>query len=51
MDYRPGGGRAAVSDRKTIGFGVPNDIDPHHFVVEVPADKANPVLITEHFGL
>ena len=40
-----------MSDRKTIGFGVPNDIDPHHFVVEVPGDKANPVLITEHFGL
>jgi hypothetical protein len=40
-----------VSERKTIGFGVPNDIDPHHFVVDVPAARANPVVIIEHFGL
>jgi hypothetical protein len=40
-----------VSERKTIGFGVPNDIDPHHFVVEIPAARANPVVVTEHFGL
>lgn len=40
-----------MSERKTIGFGVPNDIDPHHFVVEVPATRVNPVVITEHFGL
>lgn len=40
-----------MTDRKTIGFGVPDAMDPHHFVVEVPADKSNPVLITEHFGL
>ena len=31
--------------------GVPNDIDPHHFVVDIPAARANPVLITEQFGL
>jgi hypothetical protein len=40
-----------VSERKTTGFGVPNDIDPHHFVVEIPAARANPVVITEQFGL
>ena len=40
-----------MNERKTLGFGVPNDIDPHHFVVEVPSDKAKPVVITEHFGL
>jgi hypothetical protein len=40
-----------VNTRRTIGFGVPNDIDPHHFVVEIPAARANPVVITEHFGL
>lgn len=40
-----------MKDRKTTGFGVPNDIDPHHFVVEIPAARANPVVVTEHFGL
>ena len=40
-----------MSDRKTTGFGVPNDIDPHHFVVDIPAARANPVVITEQFGL
>ena len=29
-----------MNDRKTTGFGVPNDIDPHHFVVEIPAARA-----------
>lgn len=40
-----------MSERKTTGFGVPNDIDPHHFVVDIPAARANPVVITEQFGL
>jgi hypothetical protein len=40
-----------VSERKTTGFGVPNDIDPHHFVVDISAASANPVVITEQFGL
>lgn len=40
-----------MSERKTAGFGVPNDIDPHHFVVDIPAARANPVVITEQFGL
>ena len=40
-----------MSERKTTGFGVPNDIDPHHCVVDIPAARANPVVITEQFGL
>ena len=28
-----------MSERKTTGFGVPNDIDPHHFVVDIPAAR------------
>jgi hypothetical protein len=40
-----------VSEKKTIGFGVPNEMDPHHFTVEIPAARAEPVVITEHFGL
>lgn len=40
-----------MSERKTTGFGVPNDIDPHHFVVEIPAARESPVVITEQFGL
>jgi hypothetical protein len=40
-----------VSDKKTIGFGVPNEMDPHHFTVEIPAARTEPVVITEHFGL
>ena len=41
----------AVSEKKTIGFGVPNEMDPHHFTVEIPAARTEPVVITEHFGL
>jgi hypothetical protein len=40
-----------VSEKKTIGFGVPNEMDPHHFTVEIPAARAEPIVITEHFGL
>lgn len=40
-----------MSEKKTIGFGVPNEMDPHHFTVEIPAARAEPVVITEHFGL
>ena len=37
--------------RKTLDFGCPNDIDPHHFVVHIPADRTADITITEHFGL
>jgi hypothetical protein len=40
-----------VSEKKTIGFGAPNELDPHHFSVEIPAARTDPVVITEHFGL
>jgi hypothetical protein len=36
---------------KTIDFGCPNDIDPHHFVVSIPKARSGAVLITEHFSL
>ncbi len=40
-----------MTERKTIGFGVPNELDPHHFTVEIPAARTEPVVITEDFGL
>ncbi|WP_294539787.1 anti-phage-associated DUF3780 domain-containing protein [uncultured Rhodoblastus sp.] len=40
-----------MSEKKTIGFGAPNELDPHHFTVEIPAARTEPVVITEHFGL
>ena len=30
---------------------MPNEMDPHHFTVEIPAARTKPVIITEHFGL
>ncbi len=43
--------KPASTTRKTLGFGVPDEIDPHHFTIEIPAARAEPVIITEHFGL
>jgi len=40
-----------VKKPKTIGFGVPDEMDPHHFTVEIPSVRDLPVVITEHFGL
>ncbi len=40
-----------MTQKATIGFGVPNEMDPHHLTVEVPAAPTQPVVITEHFGL
>ncbi|MCW2282580.1 hypothetical protein M2323_000341 [Rhodoblastus acidophilus] len=40
-----------MSDKKTTGFGVPNEMDPHHFVVEIPAARTEPVVIIEDYGL
>jgi len=40
-----------VTARNTIGFGVPNEMDPHHFTVDIPAARTDPVVITEDFGL
>jgi hypothetical protein len=35
----------------TIGFGCPDTVDPHHFVVTVRRGRDEPVQIVEHFGL
>ncbi len=40
-----------TTPRKTLGFGCPNDIDPHHFVVTISAGRTDAVTVTEHFGL
>lgn len=37
--------------RETFGFGVPNEVDPHHMTVSIPRGRTEPVLVTEHFGL
>ncbi len=36
---------------KTTGFGVPNAIDPQHFVVRIPRGSAGQIEIIEHFGI
>lgn len=36
---------------KTRGFGVPDVIDPHHFVVTIPSGNAGDIVIAEHFGV
>ena len=40
-----------MTARKTVGFGVPNEVDPHHFTVDIPAARIEPVIITEDFGV
>lgn len=39
------------STEKTIGFGVPDTIDPHHFVVRIPRGSAGQIEIIERFGI
>jgi hypothetical protein len=36
---------------KTKGFGVPDVVDPHHFVVTIPSGKNGNITIVEHFGV
>jgi hypothetical protein len=36
---------------ETIGFGVPNAVGPHHFVVQIPAGRNDPVVVIENYGL
>lgn len=36
---------------RTDGFGVPDTIDPHHFVVRVPGGNAGDIEIIEIFGI
>lgn len=40
-----------MNERRTLGFGVPDEMDPHHFTVEIPAARNEPVIVTEHYGL
>ncbi|MEJ6482713.1 anti-phage-associated DUF3780 domain-containing protein [Nostoc punctiforme UO1] len=37
--------------RATVGFGCPITVDPHHFVVELPAGRTAPVIISEVYGI
>jgi hypothetical protein len=39
------------SGRRTVGFGCPDTIDPHHFVVTIPRSREGAVRITEMYGL
>lgn len=41
----------STAARKTIGFGVPDEVDPHHFTVMIPAARGDDVIVTENFGL
>ncbi|SMQ85915.1 Protein of unknown function [Devosia lucknowensis] len=36
---------------KTTGFGVPDAIDPHHFVVRIPRGSSGEIEIIERFGI
>lgn len=40
-----------MTERATIGFGCPNEIDPHHFTVTIPSGNEADVVIKELFGL
>ena len=40
-----------MSVKRTVGFGCPNETDPHHFVVDIPASRTGDVLITECYGI
>ena len=40
-----------MTAKSTIGFGVPHEMDTHHFTEEVPGMPTQDVVITEHFGL
>jgi hypothetical protein len=40
-----------VNAHSTVGFGCPNDTDPHHFTVEIPGGRHGFVVITEHYGI
>lgn len=36
---------------RTVGFGVPDTIDPHHFIVRVPVGNSGDIEIIENFGI
>jgi len=37
--------------QSTIGFGCPDVIDPHHFIVTIPKNRGEMVTIAENFGI
>lgn len=41
----------AKKKNKTVGFGCPEGVDPHHFVVELPQGRTAPVVIAEVYGI
>lgn len=42
---------SSIGKRATVGFGCPATVDPHHFVVEIPAGRTAPVIISEIYGV
>lgn len=42
---------SSTGKRATVGFGCPATVDPHHFVVEIPAGRTAPVIISEIYGV
>jgi hypothetical protein len=36
---------------RTLGFGVPATLDPHHYQVQIPRGSKQPVLISESLGV
>ena len=45
------GTKGTAAATKTNGFGVPDVVDPHHFVVRVPRGESGDIEIVENFGL
>lgn len=42
---------SSAAKAKTIGFGVPDSIDPHYFCVRIPPGRNDPVEIIENYGI
>jgi hypothetical protein len=40
-----------TSTSKTIGFGVPDTIDPHHFIIRIPRGSSGKIEVIERFGI
>ncbi|MBN1335624.1 MAG: DUF3780 domain-containing protein [Deltaproteobacteria bacterium] len=38
-------------DKRTVGFGCPDTVDPHFMMVNIPQGRTAPVVLVEHFGL
>jgi hypothetical protein len=42
---------SASAKPQTIGFGVPDSIDPHYFVVRIPPGRNDAVEVIENYGI